>query len=323
MFIKQFLYIQRSDRRALLILLVLTALTIIVIYALNYTGLQSNQIEANNNSGKDNKQTTTDVSHGKAERDSHNAENATKEQFFFDPNTADSSQLKRLGLQPWQIRSIYKYRARGGVYQTKEDFAFVYGLTVRDYKRLAPYIRIAKEFMPASTLIDTSKRTRQKGRYHNFAINGDNDNKDDVYGKELRANYSFKIKKGEFIAINNSDTAAIKRIPGIGSYYARKIVRYRERLGGFVDKNQLLEIENFPREALAYIEVNKEKIRKLNVNKLTLYQLKLHPYINYYQARAITDYRRLHGEIKDIGELRLLKEFSDLDMRRIEPYIEY
>ena len=44
-----------------------------------------------------------------------------KETFPFDPNTADSTQLLRLGLQPWQVRNIYKYRAAGGIYRTKED----------------------------------------------------------------------------------------------------------------------------------------------------------------------------------------------------------
>ena len=54
------------------------------------------------------------------------------ETFPFDPNTADSSQLIRLGLQSWQVRNIYKYRARGGVYRKKEVFARLYGLTVKD-----------------------------------------------------------------------------------------------------------------------------------------------------------------------------------------------
>ena len=75
------------------------------------------------------------------------------ETFPFDPNTADSSQLIRLGLQSWQVRNIYKYRARGGVYRKKEDFARLYGLTVKDYHRLEPYIRISSDYQPAATLV--------------------------------------------------------------------------------------------------------------------------------------------------------------------------
>ena len=56
------------------------------------------------------------------------------ESFVFDPNTADSIQLLRLGLRPWQVRNIYKYRSKGGIYRTKADFARLYGLTVKDYR---------------------------------------------------------------------------------------------------------------------------------------------------------------------------------------------
>lgn len=77
----------------------------------------------------------------------------SKESFYFDPNTADSTQLLRLGLQPWQVRNIYRYRAKGGVYRKKEDFARLYGLTVKDYRRLEPYIRISEDYLPASTLV--------------------------------------------------------------------------------------------------------------------------------------------------------------------------
>ena len=79
-------------------------------------------------------------------RDSSNSyyavESRPVERFPFDPNTADSTQLLRLGLQPWQVRNIYKYRAKGGIYRQKEDFAKLYGLTVKQYRELEPYIQI-------------------------------------------------------------------------------------------------------------------------------------------------------------------------------------
>lgn len=71
------------------------------------------------------------------------------ELFDFDPNTADSTQLLRLGLYPWQVRNIYKYRAAGGRYNKPTDLARLYGLTLKQYKRLEPYIKIEKEVMAA------------------------------------------------------------------------------------------------------------------------------------------------------------------------------
>ena len=68
------------------------------------------------------------------------------ERFAFDPNTADSTQLLRLGLKPWQVRSIYRYRAKGGVFSEPADFARVYGLTLKQYRELEPYIRIGRDY---------------------------------------------------------------------------------------------------------------------------------------------------------------------------------
>lgn len=59
----------------------------------------------------------------------------------------------------WQVRNIYRYRAKGGVYRKKEDFARLYGLTVKDYRRLEPYIRISEDYLPASTLVGNARRT--------------------------------------------------------------------------------------------------------------------------------------------------------------------
>ena len=63
--------------------------------------------------------------------------------------------------------------------------------------------------------------------------------------------------------------------------------------------------------------------RRMNINRLTLQQLRRHPYVNFYMAKAITDYRRLHGDIKSLNELRLSKDFTDEVIHRLEPYIEY
>ena len=313
MFWKEFFYLQKSDRRAILTLLILAALVSIVIYALNFVGLESNPVD--NTAEKYDKYFQDN---DKKQNQTYNVSHSKKELFYFDPNTADSTQLERLGLQPWQIRNIYKYRAKGGIYRSKEDFAFVYGLTVKDYRRLAPYIRISEDYMPAATLAEVKRRNR----YNNYGYEAARDSFMEQNG-EMNKNYSPKLRKGEQIAINISDTTELKKIPGIGSYFARQTTRYRDLLGGFVSKDQLLEIENFPEEALPFIQIDTDNIKKMNVNKLTLAKLRRHPYINYYQARAITDYRRLHGEIKDIRELRLMKEFTEYDLKRIEPYIEY
>lgn len=318
MFLKEFFYFQRSDRRAILFVLTLiTIATVSIWWLADYD--KSNEMQADDAS----------AGHASAMADIHDdnvGDNTARhvETFAFDPNTADSTQLRRLGLQQWQIRNIYKYRAKGGVYRCKEDFAYVYGLTAKDYRRLAPYIRIGTDFQPASSLPEVRRHRAgyphyaQDGNTH-IAIADDNGS----MAQEPTKRYSPKIHKGEYISVNSADTTDLMKIPGIGSYYSKAILRYRSQLGGFVSKKQLLEIDNFPEEAIEYMSIGNEAIRKINVNRMTIAQMRRHPYINYYQARAIADYRRLHGAIRDIRELRMMQEFSEADLKRIEPYLEY
>lgn len=137
------------------------------------------------------------------------------------------------------------------------------------------------------------------------------------------AHYQPKIRRGEHIVLNTADTTALKTIPGIGPYFARKIVEYGERLGGYVSVDQLDEIENFPLEAKDYLTIVNPSPRKLNLNRLSLNDLKRHPYLNFYQARDITDYRRLHGPLRSLEDLRLSKDFPQETIDRLSPYVEF
>ena len=232
----------------------------------------------------------------------YNVEEKKAERFAFDPNTADSTQLLRLGLRPFIVRNIYKYRAKGGRFRKPEDFARMYGLGKEEYKSLEPYIKISSDYQPASSLIsETEKSSTPKD--------------------SLR--YPVKLSVGEHIALNTADTTMLKRVPGIGSGYARAIVNYRNRLGGYVDVNQLLDIKGIPPEALQYIVLGNSDVKKLDVNHLSLNQLKQHPYLNFYQARALVESRRLHGPLRSAADLRLISDFTEDDIKRLIPYLQF
>lgn len=232
----------------------------------------------------------------------YNVETVRRKLSAFDPNTADSTLLLSLGLQPWQVRSIYRYRAKGGIYRQPSDFARLYGLTVKQYKELLPYIHISDEYKPAAEVYGRTDAVRS-GR------------------DTLR--YPVKLQPGQYVTLGDADTASLRKVPGIGRYYASRIVRYRNDLGGYVSVAQLSEIEGIPEAALSYFRVTGGAVRKLNLNRLTLNELKHHPYINFYQARRIIDYRRLKGPLHSIDDLRLLKDFSQRDIERLRPYVEF
>ena len=289
---REFFYLQKSDRKVILALLTVIVIALGIIL---FTGSPS----TSSISG-----TSRDSSHV---RNVSNSSLPTRqvERFFFDPNTADSAQLRRLGLLTWQIRNIYKYRAAGGIYREKTDFARLYGLTVKEYRELEPYIRISSDYLPAATLVKESASATVK------------------HDTTFVHHYPQKIAETAHVVLNTADTTELMTVPGIGPYFARKIVQYGQRLGGYVSVNQLDEIEDFPTEAKRFLVVEGATPQKLNVNKLTLNELKRHPYINFYQAKDITDYRRLHGPIKSLQDLRLLKDFPQAAIERLLPYVTY
>lgn len=235
--------------------------------------------------------------------------------FSFDPNTADSSVLLSLGLSRSIVSNVIKYRNHGGVFRRREDFARIYGLMASDYKRLSPFIRISPDYStPASTLLGSAPTSSSSKSRSDSAVS---------HHVVSKSSNSHKIQPGEFIDLNVADTSQLKRVPGIGSYYARQIIRYGERLGGYVSTDQLDEIEDFPMESKVFFKIVKTAPSKLNVNKLSLSQLRRHPYINYYQARDIIDYRRTNGPLKSINDLSLSPNFTPSDLRRLSPYLDY
>lgn len=135
--------------------------------------------------------------------------------------------------------------------------------------------------------------------------------------------YPRKISVNERIDLNTTDTIRLRSVPGIGRYFAAQIVRHGQYLGGYVSVDQLDEITDFPTEAKQYFEIKNPTPRRININKLTLQELRRHPYINYYQARGIVDYRRLHGRINSLQDLSLSRDFTPEAIERLEPYVEY
>lgn len=224
------------------------------------------------------------------------------ETFDFDPNTADSTTLLRLGLAPYQVRSIYRYRARHGRYHCAEDFRHVPGMTEEVYQRLAPHIRIAPQFQyidahaESATYPHTERDTlRQTAKY----------------------------APGTTVDINRADTAQLRRVPQIGIWRARRIIERRDSLGGYVSLDQVMEIGGIPEEVLTWFTVTPGMIKPMKINALGVSQLMRHPYIHYDQALSIVRLRRQGGPIHSWSEIRILDTFSDEDIRRLTPYVTF
>lgn len=125
---KSFFYLQRADRYALIALLAVVVAAVGLLLYLGKPGETASAVAVDSTAVD-----SAGVGPGRVRPHAvryYAVEGRRAELFAFDPNTADSTELLRLGLAPWQVRNIYKYRASGGIYRKPSDFARLYGLTV-------------------------------------------------------------------------------------------------------------------------------------------------------------------------------------------------
>lgn len=143
----------------------------------------------------------------------------------------------------------------------------------------------------------------------------------------IRASYPQKLPKGSMVDANSADTTLLKQIPGIGSYYAKKVVEYRNSLGGFVSVTQIDEIDGLPHGISSWFRIGAgggaANVRKLNINKADFKTMVHHPYLNYEQTKFIANFRQRNGRIRGWEDLKGCGLFSDSDVARLTPYVSF
>ncbi len=141
---------------------------------------------------------------------------------------------------------------------------------------------------------------------------------------ERTERYPVKVRPSSPLDINLADSILLVSLPGIGPYYASRIIRYREQLGGFESVSQITDISGLPDSIMEWFTVSDSvPLRKVSVNNSTLSELRKHPYIDFYQARAIVEYRRERGKIQGPGQLSFMEEFTERDLDRLLPYLDF
>ncbi len=229
-----------------------------------------------------------------------NTENKEPELFSFNPNEVTREDLRRLGLDARVVNTWLKYREKGGLFRKKEDVRKIYGLTDSIYVKLASYILLPENLQQVKP-----------------------ENKKFVDRKE---NKVILPASPALIELNSADTVDLKGLPGIGSVFAARIVGYRELLGGYYQKEQLMEVYGLSPETynniLALISIDTNLIRKLNLNSSEFRDLLRHPYLNKYQTEAILQYRKLQGAYKNLDELIQNNLMPGEVFIKVRPYLE-
>jgi DNA uptake protein ComE-like DNA-binding protein len=208
----------------------------------------------------------------------------------FDPNKADSNTLKKFGFNNYQASNLLKYRESGGAFFTPRDVLKIYGVDSAFYNRIEKHIQI-------ESFVRTSREAEPK------------------ITTEPEIN----------IELNSADTAQLIKLPGIGSVFASRIIKYRNLLGGFYSTEQLLDVYNFPEETYRQIEknisVDRRLIKKIRVNFADFGELIRHPYLESEQVKAILDYRNANGAFQSVDQLEKTGIIDPENVSNIRPYL--
>lgn len=172
--------------------------------------------------------------------------------------------------------------------------------------------------------VNSQQRPKSTSSESKLSTNTDSENQRSF----TRKNYVRieKLSPGETISLNSTDTTEWKKIPGIGSSYSSRIVKYRALLGGFNSKVQLLEVYGIDSEMYSRISqyiTEDTNFTKIKINELEFKDLLRHPYLNYGQVQTIINLRDKKGDITSINELSMLDEFTKDDISRLQPYLDF
>lgn len=223
----------------------------------------------------------------------------------FNPNDASLEELIACGVPRSVSQNIVNYRSKGGKYRKPADLLKLYAMSDSLFHSLAPYI----------TIPQVENKTNDKKR----------DRVKTDFVKDASFVRSIKFQHDTLIDLNTSDTTLLKMIPGIGSYTAQKIIRYRERLGGFTNTAQLLEIKVDTTEFEKWfcVDTASLSLQQMDINHEEFKSLLRHPYFSYEQVKAIFNFKRKHGEIKSIKQLQLMEQFNANSINRLRPYLRF
>jgi len=220
--------------------------------------------------------------------------------FKFDPNTIEYKGLISLGFTSRQANTLIKFRESGFEFRKPNDLIKVHGLDSTLLARIESYIELPKQ--------KAKPRILEKIK------------------KDTLASFPQKIETPfQKIEINNATSEDLIAIKGIGKVYASIVLKYRDRLGGYIDLNQIGEAYEFQDTTLRLLEkfltIDSASLNKININQVTFKELLSHPYITFEQNQIIFPYITTRRPIDDLDILNNILLIDKNTINRLKPYL--
>lgn len=224
--------------------------------------------------------------------------------FAFDPNGLRTEKWVALGLTPRQAEAIHRYEASGGRFRSKRDVARMRVVDPELFAKWEPYIQLPDSLSDHRTYAEAAPAKAW-----------------------LRDDAVRTATTRPRIDVNTADTGLLVQVRGIGPAFARSIVKYRDRLGGFHSLDQLGEVYILRDKPDAVVRLKEElsldtqAVRRFPVNTLTAEDLGPHPYAGWRVAKALVAYRKMHGPFRKLEDIKGCALVTDSVYRKLAPYL--
>ncbi len=239
--------------------------------------------------------------------------------FPFDPNNTTAEDWHAMGMPQHISRSIHNFLAAGGNFRYREDLQRIYLLEDWMYEALKEFIELPSRPIRRELADNRSSLPAAS----DLPLLGDENQ--NIISETAPINNTRLITKSLMVDINLADTNELQKIRGIGPAFSRRIVGYRELLGGYRCTDQLLEvygIDSTRYDAIReFITVDELDINKINLNTAEFGDLIRHPYIDRQTANAILSIRNQHGPYASADELNKSYLIDETTIKRIMPYV--
>ncbi|RME92052.1 MAG: hypothetical protein D6772_17410 [Bacteroidetes bacterium] len=212
----------------------------------------------------------------------------------FDPNQITQEELIAFGVPAKAAVNWTKFLEAGGRFRQTADIEKIYGLPPEWSERLQAFVRVS-----------TTKS-----------------NSPNAQSRTVGAPTSTRTPVT--IDINRAEAEEWQQLYGIGPVLSKRIVNFRDKLGGFYRVEQVGETYGLPDSTFQRILPQLRPsplLRPLYINQASEEELAAHPYIHRLSAKLIVNYRREHGAFKNIEDLHKLYGLEEGLVERIQPYL--
>jgi competence protein ComEA len=299
--IKDYFTFSKKERTAMIILLLLTACFIAAPYLYSVKRKPPLINRALADFLAKNKTVTTDSSEENVmafHSPVYERHPSKKETFLFDPNAISPAEWKRLGVPDKTIRTIINYRTKGGKFRSAEDLRKIWGFKKEEAERLIPFVQIKGNEQP-----EKPGRAEPNPQPKQPVIRN--------------------IPKE--IDINSATAEEWKALPGIGEVLANRIIKFRERIGGFVSMEQLHKTYGISDSVFQligpYIKLDPSNLPKLNLNTASAYDMRRRLNILPAIAKVIVMYREQYGPYQSVNDLKKVVLVSDTLFQRVSALV--